>query len=92
MWKLLKQQVKLYGFAGYLKIWEENNIILLQSTMTTNHQLQWQIIQSITTKKHIAIKYHFIRKAEATKEVKYNYCMIEDQIADIPKGVAETKI
>ncbi|RZB68411.1 Retrovirus-related Pol polyprotein from transposon TNT 1-94 [Glycine soja] len=33
--------------------------------------------------KHIAIKYHFIREAEATKEIKLDYCRIEDQIADI---------
>ncbi|XP_028181437.1 UDP-glycosyltransferase 1-like [Glycine soja] len=33
--------------------------------------------------KHIAIKYHFIREAEATKEIKLDYCRTEDQIADI---------
>ncbi|KAG4957026.1 hypothetical protein JHK85_043406 [Glycine max] len=33
--------------------------------------------------KHIAIKYHFIRKAEATKEIKLDYCRTEDQFADI---------
>ena len=33
--------------------------------------------------KHIAIKYHFIREAEATKEIKLDYYTTEDQIADI---------
>jgi transposase InsO family protein len=33
--------------------------------------------------KHIAIKYHFIREAEATKQIQLEYCTTEDQIADI---------
>ena len=33
--------------------------------------------------KHIAIKYHFFREAEATKEIKLDYCRTKDQIADI---------
>jgi len=33
--------------------------------------------------KHIAIKYHFIREAKTTKEIKLDYCRTEDQIADI---------
>lgn len=33
--------------------------------------------------KHITIKYHFIREAEATKGIKLDYCGIKDQIADI---------
>ena len=33
--------------------------------------------------KHIAIKYHFIREAGATKEIKLDYCRTEDQIANI---------
>ena len=33
--------------------------------------------------KHIAIKYHFIREVEATKEIKLDYCRTEDQITDI---------
>jgi len=35
------------------------------------------------TAKHIAIKYYFFREAEATKEIKLDYCKTEDQIADI---------
>jgi len=34
-------------------------------------------------KKHIEIKYHFIKEAEATKEIKLDYCRTEDQIVDI---------
>lgn len=33
--------------------------------------------------KHIAIKYHFIREAGETKEIRLEYCQTEDQIADI---------
>ena len=33
--------------------------------------------------KHIAIKYHFIRDAEAAKEIQLKYCRTEDQVADI---------
>jgi hypothetical protein len=33
--------------------------------------------------KHIAIKYHFIRQPEATKQIQLEYCTTEDQIADI---------
>ena len=33
--------------------------------------------------KHIAIKYHFIREAEANNKVRLEYCTTEDQIADI---------
>nr|KYP36723.1 hypothetical protein KK1_042152 [Cajanus cajan] len=33
--------------------------------------------------KHIAIKYHFIREAETTKEIKMEYCKTEEQVADI---------
>jgi hypothetical protein len=33
--------------------------------------------------KHIAIKYHFIREAEATKQIQLKYCTTEEQIADI---------
>ena len=33
--------------------------------------------------KHIAIKYHFIKEAKATKEIKLDYYRTEDQIADI---------
>ena len=33
--------------------------------------------------KHIAIKYHFIRETETTKEIKLDYCKTEDQIANI---------
>lgn len=33
--------------------------------------------------KHIAIKYHFIREVEATKEIKLDYCRTKDQIEDI---------
>nr|KYP60991.1 Retrovirus-related Pol polyprotein from transposon TNT 1-94 [Cajanus cajan] len=33
--------------------------------------------------KHIAIKYHFIREAETTKQIQLEYYSIEDQVADI---------
>jgi hypothetical protein len=33
--------------------------------------------------KHIAIKYHFIREAETTKQIQLKYCTTEEQIADI---------
>ena len=33
--------------------------------------------------KHIAIKYHFIREAETTKQIQLEYCTTEDQVADI---------
>ncbi|BAT74403.1 hypothetical protein VIGAN_01206700, partial [Vigna angularis var. angularis] len=33
--------------------------------------------------KHIAIKYHFIRDEETTKQIRLEYCPTEDQIADI---------
>nr|KYP41864.1 Copia protein [Cajanus cajan]KYP41874.1 Copia protein [Cajanus cajan]KYP41875.1 Copia protein [Cajanus cajan]KYP41878.1 Copia protein [Cajanus cajan] len=33
--------------------------------------------------KHIAIKYHFIREVETTKEIKMEYCKTEEQVADI---------
>ncbi|PNX66349.1 copia protein [Trifolium pratense] len=33
--------------------------------------------------KHIAIKYHFIREAEATKQIQLEYCTTKEQIADI---------
>nr|KYP75575.1 Copia protein [Cajanus cajan] len=33
--------------------------------------------------KHIAIKYHFIREAETTKQIQLEYCSTEDQVADI---------
>nr|KYP71434.1 Copia protein [Cajanus cajan] len=33
--------------------------------------------------KHIAIKYHFIREAETTREIKMEYCKTEEQVADI---------
>ena len=43
--------------------------------------------------KHITIKYHFIREAEATKEIKLDYYRTEDQIADILTNVIKlTKI
>ena len=33
--------------------------------------------------KHIKIKYHFIREAEANKEIKLKHCKTEEQLADI---------
>ncbi|PON60182.1 hypothetical protein PanWU01x14_155070 [Parasponia andersonii] len=33
--------------------------------------------------KHIGIKYHFIRKAEANKEIELKHCKTEEQLADI---------
>ena len=36
-----------------------------------------------STTKHIAIKYHFIKEAKATKEIKLDYCRTEDQITNI---------
>ena len=33
--------------------------------------------------KHIAIKYHFLREAEANKEIELEYCRTEEQLADI---------
>nr|KYP47718.1 Retrovirus-related Pol polyprotein from transposon TNT 1-94 [Cajanus cajan] len=33
--------------------------------------------------KHIAIKYHFIREAETTKQIQLEYCSTEDQVAHI---------
>nr|KYP52896.1 Retrovirus-related Pol polyprotein from transposon TNT 1-94 [Cajanus cajan] len=33
--------------------------------------------------KHIAIKYHFIREAETTKQIQLEYCSTENQVADI---------
>nr|KYP50175.1 Copia protein [Cajanus cajan] len=33
--------------------------------------------------KHIAIKYHFIREAETTREIKMEYCKTKEQVADI---------
>ncbi|PNX86396.1 putative LRR receptor-like protein kinase, partial [Trifolium pratense] len=33
--------------------------------------------------KHIAIKYHFIREANTTKQIQLEYCTTEEQIADI---------
>lgn len=33
--------------------------------------------------KHIAIKYHFLREAEANKEIQVDYCPTEEQLADI---------
>lgn len=44
--------------------------------------------------KHINIKYHFIREAEANKEIQLRYCSSEVQLADIftkalPKGKFE---
>ena len=40
MWLLLKQQVNLYGFERYSKIWERNKVDLLQSTVIINQLLQ----------------------------------------------------
>ena len=33
--------------------------------------------------KHIAIKYHFIREAEAAKQIQLEYCTTKQQVADI---------
>jgi len=33
--------------------------------------------------KHITVKYHFIREVETNMEIQFEYCMTEDQIADI---------
>nr|KYP69002.1 Copia protein [Cajanus cajan] len=33
--------------------------------------------------KHIAIKYHFIKEAETTKQIQPEYCSTEDQVANI---------
>ena len=44
--------------------------------------------------KHISIKYHFIREAEANKEIELKHCKTEEQVADIftkalPRGKFE---
>nr|KYP44120.1 Copia protein [Cajanus cajan] len=42
--------------------------------------------------KHIAIKYHFIREVETTKQIQLEYCSTEDQVADIfTKALPRTK-
>ena len=45
--------------------------------------------------KHIKIKYHFLKEAEAKNEMKLKHCKSEDQVADIltksfPKAKFET--
>nr|KYP66228.1 Copia protein [Cajanus cajan] len=43
--------------------------------------------------KHIAIKYHFIREAETTKQIQFEYCSTEDQVADIfTKALPRAKV
>src|ERR1044072_1270681 len=51
-WQLQKQQVKLYGYEGYLKTWAKNKMVLLQSTATTSRQLQWRRTQCITAEQN----------------------------------------
>ena len=42
--------------------------------------------------KHIKIKYHFVREAEAEKEVRLVHCNSKDQIADIlTKALSKVK-
>ncbi|RDX80760.1 hypothetical protein CR513_38653, partial [Mucuna pruriens] len=42
--------------------------------------------------KHVAIKYHFIREVEATKEIQLDYCLTKEQIANIVmKALARVK-
>lgn len=84
LWQQLKQLLKLYGWGEFLKTLEK----IKQDARTT---LFCNKKSEIATRrnpifhdcsKHMAIKYHFIRKAIEKGEIELKCCRAQEQLAD----------